>query len=227
MSVHLRRQIESLKQMIVSFARDGEAVVAQAIDAVERRDVALARKIIENDDVIDRREVDIEEECLHTLACYQPVAADLRYVIVVLKMNNDLERMADLASSLAEQAIFLADYPPVELASYLDGMADHVQMMLRRSLDALLHVDIQTAEEVCADDDRVDHIHVRMYELVETAMRRDPERIPQLIRMVSISRYLERIADLATNIAEDVIYLARGEISRHAAAQQAARKEPV
>lgn len=221
MSVHLQRQIEKVKSMIIALGGDVERAVQRACNAVDTRDAALARRVIEQDERIDHMEVDIEEECLHTLAVYQPVAMDLRYVVAVLKMNNDMERIADCAVNLAQQALFMAAEPPFDKDAYIGGMQELVQQMLREALDALLHVDTDKAEKVRTADDKVDAIHRRMYEQVETAMRENPDRIPQLIHVMNVSRQLERIADLATNIAEDVIYMARGQILRH---QHATRK---
>lgn len=215
MSLHLERQLKKLNRMISALVGDVAKSVQQAIDAAERRDVALARTIIDHDAVINQAEIDIEEECLHTLACYQPVATDLRYIISVLKMNNDLERMGDHAATIAELATFLANEPPANLIAFIDGMAEQVLDMLRTALHCVLESDVQKAASIRAADDRVDTIHRRMYEQVETAMREAPEMIPQLIHIMNISRQLERIADLAVNIAEDVVYAVEGEILRH------------
>jgi phosphate transport system protein len=215
MSIHLQRQIEKVKSMIIALGGDVEQAVQRACAAVDTRDSALARRVIEQDERIDHMEVDIEEECLHTLAVYQPVAMDLRYVVAVLKMNNDLERIADCAVNLAQQALFMAAEPPFDKEPFIGGMQELVLQMLRESLEALLHVDVDKAERVRATDDKVDAIHRRMYEQVETAMREHPDQIPQLIHVMGVSRQFERIADLATNIAEDVIYMARGQILRH------------
>lgn len=216
MSVHLQRQIKKLKQAVVDLAEKVEESVTGAIDAVENRDSALAQRIIENDDVIDKMEVDLEEECLHTLALHTPVAFDLRYVVAVLKINNDLERIADMATNIAQNAIFLAEEPPIRPAPFnLKTMADRVESMLSRALRAMLDCDPITADAVRNGDDEVDAMHRSMYEQVEAAMRDNPHQIPQLSRYMGISRQLERIADLAVNISEDVLYTARGEIFRH------------
>ena len=216
MTVHLQRQIDKLKQVILSLGSQVETAVTHAIRAVENRDPGLARTVIEQDNEIDQVELDVEEECLHTLALHQPVAFDLRYVVAVLKINNDLERIGDLAVNIAEQAVFLSRESPVAAMPYdLPRMARHVRSMLKGSLDALVEVDAARAEGVREEDDKVDEIHREMYERVEAAVRADPGQAPQLIHLMNISRQLERIADLTVNVAEDVIYMARGEVLRH------------
>lgn len=216
MSVHLQRQIDKLKRQITTMGTKVEQALLRAMVVIERRDAGLADEVIKADHLIDQMEIDIEEECLQTLALYQPVASDLRYVVSVLKINNDLERIADMAENIAEQGRFLAAEPPVVPMPYdLTGMAERVRRMLGRALEAMLNSDSAIAETVRASDDEVDAIHRHMYEQVEAAMRDRPEQIPSLIHLINISRQLERIADLATNIAEDVIYTARGQILRH------------
>jgi len=215
MSAHFERQLRKLNQMVAAQAADVAGCVQQAIDAVEKRDTKLAWRVVEHDHVINQVELDIEEECLHTLACYQPVALDLRYVISVLKMNNDLERIADHAVKIAELATFMANEPPADLLVFIDGMTEQVQHMLATVLDALLESDVNKARGVRAADDRVDTAHRRMYEQVETAMREEPDLIPQLVHVMNVSRQLERIADLTVSIAEDVVYAIEGEMLRH------------
>lgn len=216
MPVHLQRQIDQLKTMVLTLGGRVEHAVQKAIHAVQQRDPDLAREVIKGDTSIDMSEVQIEEECLHTLALDQPVAFDLRYVIAVLKINNELERIADLAVNIAEQAVALADEPRLESTPYdLEGMTRRVRGMLKESLDALVQVDPTLAEQVRGEDDEVDAIHSSMYRAVEQAIRTDVSRVEQLIHMLSVSRNLERMADHCVNIAEDVIYMAEGDIRRH------------
>jgi phosphate transport system protein len=216
MSHHQQRQIDKLKKMILSLGGLVEESVEGAIRAVENRDTDLAAQIIEGDAQIDLAEIDIEEECLHTLALYQPVAFDLRYVVSVLKINNELERIADLAVNIAEQACFLAMEPPLPAPPFdLLGEMRKVRSMLQRSLDALVEMDTELAEWVRRTDDEVDDVHRKMYVHVEQAIRREPDRVAVLINLLNVSRHLERIGDHAVNIAEDVIYMSRGHILRH------------
>ncbi|MCC7204137.1 MAG: phosphate signaling complex protein PhoU [Phycisphaeraceae bacterium] len=216
MSQHLQNQFDKLKRMILNLGAQVEDCVQGAVRAVEMRNEVLAQKIIEEDTLIDQAELDVEEECLHTLACYQPVAMDLRFVVSLLKINNDLERIADLAVNIAEQAQFLTAEPPMEGAPFhLPEMARQVQSMLQKCLDALVHRNAELAESVRQSDDGVDRMHRRMYEIVQEKVGVHPERVTTMMHFVSISRQLERIADHAVNIAEDVIYMINGQILRH------------
>ena len=220
MVIHQQRQFEKLKQLIRDLGRRTQEQFDAAMQAVEARDEDLAREVIAADEAINRMEIEIEEECLHTLALYQPVAFDLRYVVSVLKINNDLERIADQAVNIAEQARFLSTEPPVELVPYdMRGMAEHVKTMLGDALEALIQMDVDRADRVRAADEQVDAIHREMYANVERAIMAHPDQAPQLIHLMNISRQLERTADLTVNIAEDVLYTVRGDIIRHAADQ--------
>jgi len=215
MSIHMQRQMDKVKRMLFSLAGDAEHALVRAIQSVENFDVDIAREVIENDTHIDQGEIDVEEECLHALALEQPLAMDLRFVVAVLKMNNDIERIGDLAVNIAEQSIALSKEPPLDVFAFMPGMGEEVLKMLRSALDALLQLDVEQADNVRAMDDRVDEMHKRCFSRVEEAIRDQPDRCSQYIHVLSVSRNLERAADLATNIAEDVIYLVRGEIQRH------------
>jgi phosphate transport system protein len=215
MSVHLKREIDNLKQMLLQQCSRIEEHLWKAVKGVETRDEILARQVIDQDAEIDRKEVDIEEECLKMLALYQPVAIDLRYIITALKINNDLERIGDLAVNIAERAEFLAVHEPIEIPPDLETMAQNSQTMVRRSIDALINLDCQIAHQVCRSDDEVDSIHRQMYQHIQDRIRSRPEQLESLMHLLSVSRHLERIADHATNIAEDVIYLVEGHIIRH------------
>jgi len=216
MSLHLQRQINRLKDMILALGTLVEESVEAAIRAIETRDAGLAASVIERDNEIDQKEIDVEEECLHTLALHQPVAFDLRYVVAVLKINNDLERIADLAVNISEKVDFLIkNHAPSGIPFDLPDMAKKVRTMLKQSLDALVNLDPNIAEAVRRTDDDVDLIHRQMYQHVKQAIRKDPESVELLVNLLSVSRNLERIADHTVNIAEDVIYMARGDILRH------------
>ncbi len=216
MSIHLQRQFDRVKKHVLQLGAMAEESVERAIRAVHQRDVELADQVIADDRKVDLMEIDIEEECLHTLALHQPVAFDLRFVVAVLKINSDLERIADLAANVAEQAKFLADMAkPSQVPFDLTGMGRTVRTMLKKSLDALVNVDPNVALEAAAMDDRVDTIHREMYEAIEAAMRDNPHQLPQYIHLLNISRQLERMGDHCVNIAEDVLYMARGDITRH------------
>lgn len=215
MTRHLDREVEKLKKLILSLSAVVEESVQRAVDAFNRHDGALAERVIADDSAVDQAEVDIEEEGLKILALYQPVATDLRFVMAVLKINNDLERIGDEAVNIAERAAFLAQHERVEGFFDYSEMVAKTQAMLRHSLDALMTLDPILARAVGAADDEVDELNKRMYLQVQEAMRRNPDKIEQLIHYLSVSRHLERIADYATNIAEDIVYMIEGEIVRH------------
>ncbi len=218
MSAHkyrLEREVGKLKKGILGLSAMAENAVHLAVKSVNERDGQMARAIIDGDEEIDQAEVDLEEDCLKLLALYQPVAIDLRYIVAVLKINNDLERIGDLAVNIAERAVLLSKLPPCEIPFDFQGMAEKVKHMLRTSLDALMELDPNLASDVCRADDEVDAINRGMYLTVEKGMRENPDQIETLMLMLGISRLLERIADHTTNIAEDVIYMTTGQIVRH------------
>jgi phosphate transport system protein len=175
----------------------------------------MAQSVIESDVDVDSEEVEIEEECLKLLALYQPVAVDLRFIVAVLKINNDLERIGDLAVNIAQRSLTLASQQPIEIGFDLSGMAEKARGMLRKSLDSLVKMDTSLAREVCAEDEEVDEMNRRMYDLVKKQVVKAPDRVQCLLQLLLVSRNLERIADLSTNIAEDVIYMVDGVIVRH------------
>ena len=216
MSRHLHRQIDHLKNMILQLGAKVETAVQQAATAVLTRNPKQAEQIIQSDETIDQMEIDIEEECLHTLALYQPVAQDLRYVVAVLKINSDLERIGDQAANMAEQVQSLSEREPVVVDGVdLERMTGEVRSMLKHSLDALVREDVAIAQFVRDSDDVVDDIHRRNYDSAEQWLNDHPEHGKQVILLTGISRQLERIADHAVNIAEDVLYMAEGRIFRH------------
>jgi len=215
MTQHIHRQIDALKQKILHVGTLVEEAIANAISALINRDAALAQKVMANDDVIDRMEVEVEEECLKVLALYQPVAADLRFVVAVLKINNDLERMGDLARNIAKRVTYVAGAEPMDLPVDFRGMARQAQNMVKESLDALVNADANLARQVRTEDDEVDLSRQRIRQQLLAAIRRTPDRTEYLLKLNSVSKHLERLADMATNIAEDVIYMVEGEIVRH------------
>ena len=215
MTVQLKNEIEKLKKKLLALCAQVEQQLWQAVKSIKNRDDALARQVIEHDYRIDEDEVDVEEECLKILALHQPVAIDLRFIVTALKINNDLERIGDLSVNIAERSEFLSHQDPVDAPFDFDLMAEKTQKMLRKSIDALVNIDCTLAHEVCEMDDEVDAINKEMYELVKQSILKEPEHIESLIHLLSVSRHLERIGDHATNIAEDVIYMAEGRIIRH------------
>ena len=215
MSKHIRKEIATLKKEILALGAAVEEILYKAMKSLEERDKALAEQVMEEDSAIDLMEVEIEEDCLKVLALHQPVAIDLRLIIAILKINNDLERVGDLAVNIAERAAFLATKEKVETPVDFMKMSEISRDMLKKSLDALVTEDPVLAHKVCGMDDAVDAINREMYILMQNNIKNDPSKIESFIHLLSVSRHLERVADMATNIAEDVIYMIDGEIVRH------------
>ncbi len=215
MAKHLLRDLENLKQRILALGSLVEEATNKAITALEDRRPELAELVLTADDQIDQRELEIEEDCMKILALHQPVAADLRFIIAAMKVNNDLERMGDLAVNIAERAMYLTTHPPIEHALDFTQMAEQVREMVRDSLDSLVNHDPAQAREVLAKDDIVDESNRNMFSVLQELMHKNPDTIDRAINTLSASRHLERIADLATNIAEDVVFMAEGEVIRH------------
>ncbi|MFA4966181.1 MAG: phosphate signaling complex protein PhoU [Thermoleophilia bacterium] len=212
---HLQREIDRLKRKVLALGAVVEDNLRLAFHAIETRDVAEARRVIATDAIIDEQEVDVEEECLKILALYQPVASDLRFVAAVIKINSELERIGDLGSNIAERAIQLADEHPVPVPRGFALMADRTGAILEKALDALVRQDAVRARHVLADDDEVDALYKQLIEELKAIIRADPEHLDAIVLLFSTARYLERLADHATNIAEDVLYMVEGEIHRH------------
>ncbi len=212
---HMHREIEKLLDRILSVADIVQLRLKQSIAAVVERDRRAAEEIIRGDAEIDQLEVDIEEECLKVLALYQPVALDLRVVIAALKMNNDIERIGDLVSNIAERAVTIADSGVDEVPLNLVLIAEKVEKMLAGSIRALMTRDVEMAREVCKEDAEIDRLHAEGYGIISEKIAKFPTNVSVYLEALSISRYLERIADIATNLAEDVIYLVEGQIVRH------------
>lgn len=212
---HLHREIDYLKKMVLALGARIEETVYKAVRSLEENNRELAEEVIAGDAEVDQEEVDIEEECLKVLALYQPVASDLRMIVSILKINSDLERVGDLSVNIAERALFLSTQDRPNIPLDFTKMAEKTRGMLRASLDALVNRDSGAAHKVMGADDEVDEINREMYVLIQDAIREDPDRLESLIHLLSCSRHLERIADHATNIAEDVIYMIEGEIVRH------------
>ena len=215
MTKHIERQIESLKERILRLGTLVEEAISKSITALINRDTSLAQRVIANDAEIDAMEVEVEEECLKMLALYQPVAADLRFVVAVLKINNDLERMGDLARNIAKRVTQLEGGDPYDLPPEIRTMATQAQEMVRQCLDAVVKRDPTLARQVREEDDIVDEARQRIQRRVLQGIKDHPENVENLLRINSVSKHIERIADMATNIAEDVVYMVEGDIVRH------------
>lgn len=213
---HFHRELDKIKKMILSLGALVEKRVNQVKQAVEDRDVAIAKKIIQLDHEIDQMEVDIEEECLKIIALHQPVATDLRFLIAVIKINNDLERIGDQVVNIAQRVVSIAKRPTVAYNFDYSVMANKAEAMLRMSLDSLVNQDLDNAIRVLHLDDEVDAIKDEVYDLIKKAIAGGvTDDIGYMINLLLISRHIERLADHATNIAEEVVYMIEGEIVRH------------
>jgi phosphate transport system protein len=215
MTKHFIRELEKTKKMILTLGAMAEERLHLAIKAIRKKDASIAQKIIMSDYELDEMEVDIEEECLKILALYQPVAIDLRFLIAMIKINNDLERIGDEAVNIAQRVGIIAKRDQPQTTFDYSVMAEKTEKMLKMSLDALVNMDTDTAFKVSILDDEVDTIKDKVYDHVKNAIDSHIDRGGYLINLLLISRHLERIADHATNIAEEVIYMVEGEIIRH------------
>lgn len=215
MPLHLKREIDKLKVNILKLGALAEDSVRQATIAVKNRDKALAAQVVSDDIKLDRMEVEIEEDCLKILALHQPVAIDLRFIVAALKINSDLERIGDLASTIAEKVHLLADKLDDNIEPDYLAMAGKVQIMLQKALDSLVNLDTKTAREVCRLDDEIDRLNRELQGHIKDDLSKCAGCFDSCVAMLALPKTLERIADHATNIAEDVIYMIEGTIVRH------------
>jgi phosphate transport system protein len=212
---HFDEELSALKSKILTMGGLVEEQIAGALRALTERDPDLATRIIENDHRVNALDVEIDEECLRLLALHQPAAGDLRFVTTAMKISTELERMSDLAENIAERALELNEEP--QLKPYIDipRMANWTMRMVKESLDAFVNRDAVLARKVCADDDFVDELTEQLFRELLSFMLENPQTITRAIRLTFIGKYIERIADHATNVAELVVYLVEGKIIRH------------
>jgi len=215
MSQVFMTEVEKLKRRVLSLSAMVEERVMQTVRALQERDEEKARLVIESDGEIDAAEVEVEEEGLKILALHQPVAIDLRFITAVLKINNDLERIGDIASNVAKRTRKLCREPKVKVPAELIELGRHVRDMLHDALDALVNLDVDKAVEVCERDDCADDLARTVRTLGQGEAVVSVEFLPLYVDVILAARNFERIGDLATNIAEDIIYMVRGEIVRH------------
>ena len=215
MSIHLIRDLDHLHRMILTMCAKVEEMIHSAVDALHKPNYDRARQIMAADDEVDRMDVEIEEECLKLLALHQPVAIDLRRITTVLKIGAELERVADLGVSIAERASGIASCGEITVPDNLKDMSRQALDMLHRSIDAYVHLDVRTAREVCIQDESIDALNREIIDELTKLMQSQPNMVEAALHLFSASRQIERIADHATNIAEDVVYLVQGEIIRH------------
>ena len=215
MTKHLQRDLEGLERRMLFLAGEVEEAVRRSIRALLDRRVELAERVIDGDDDIDRHEVELEEECLKVLALHNPVASDLRFIVACLKIENDLERIADLAANIAERSVSLTAHSKLAVPPRIREMVEACARMLRQSIDAFVRGDADLARRICAEDDQVDRLNRLIIQELLDAMHREPACIDEAVELISVSKNVERIGDHATNIAEDVVYLVEGDIIRH------------
>ena len=215
MGKHLKSAIDNLMEMLMNLSGKVEQNVSMAFDALKNMNAEIAKKVINNDKEIDNEEIIIEEECLKILALHQPVASDLRYIIAALKINNEIERIGDLAQDISGHVLALIKVFPKKSIIDFNPMYNAALFMLKRSIDSMVNMDSEMALDVISKDDFVDNINREICLKISNYIKEDPINTDYYLQNIYISKRLERIADLATNIAEDTIYLVSGEIVRH------------
>ena len=215
MSLILQKEVDNLKKNILSLGGFVEEQVHYAVKSLIQMDKKMAEQVVLRDADVDQAEVEMEESCLKLLALYQPVATDLRFIIAVLKINSELERIGDLAVNIAKRTQLIDHHHKFNEVGMLSEMTDLVESMLKMSLDSLVNQEVSMAVRVCDTDDEVDQFNRELYRKVCQHMKEIPEKLDGFVHFLNISHQLERIADLTTNIAEDVLYMIQGKIVRH------------
>ncbi|MGC3966727.1 MAG: phosphate signaling complex protein PhoU [Pirellulales bacterium] len=207
--------LHDLKQQLLYLSSTVEDGVAKVVQALVQRDSRLAREVVAADVEIDALEVRIEEQCQRIIALHQPVAGDLRFIVATLKINNDLERMGDLAKKIGKNVIFLCGVTPTSESFDFHDIAEKARLMVKRAMDAFVNGDADLARQVMAEDDEVDQLKDQLYEELRNAIRSNPDELDALLKLYGITRNLERLGDMATHIAEEVVFIVEGDIVRH------------
>lgn len=213
--IRLEEETSRLKKMLFEMASSVEEMIAKSIKALEENNMILAEDVIKSDEKVNEMEIEIDNQCIRILALLHPEAEDLRTVTMIMKINNDLERIGDHAVNIAEMTLYLADKPPVKPLIDIPKMAKKAIEMLQESLDSFVNKDAELAIQVCRKDDEVDALEPQIVRELVTYMISDPQTIDRALTLILIARGLERVADLATNIAEDAYYMASGKILKH------------
>jgi phosphate transport system protein len=212
---HFHEELSRLKSRVLAMSDLAEKLLSTAVEALLERDAAKAETVIHADRELDAIEMEIDDACIHLLALQQPMARDLRLITMAMKIANDLERVGDHAVNISEGVKHLVEQPPLAQFPAIEEMASMASAMLSDALDAFVRSDAQNAREVCRRDDRVDSLHDSLFRILLTHMMEDPRRIGPSLSLLLVSRNLERVADLATNIAEDVVFLVEGRTIKH------------
>jgi phosphate transport system protein len=212
---HFHEELEALKQTLLAMGGLVEDQIRRAMRALLERDDALAQEVIDRDRQVNTYDVEVDEQCVELLALHQPAAGDLRFITTAMKIVTDLERIGDQAVNIAQRVLELNREPQLKPYIDLPRMADRAQRMVKESLDAFVAGDTALARQVCGEDAEVDALKEQIFRELLTFMMEDPRTVSRAIRVILISRFMERVADHATNIAEMVIYLVEGKMVRH------------
>lgn len=225
MERHFEHQLDELKRQLLHMSGLSERIIRKAIESLQRRDIALAEEVFADDREIDRLEIDVEERCIELLALQQPLAGDLRFITSALKISNDLERVGDHAVNIAGCSKRLSTLPPVPPLADLPQLAEGAIGMLREALDAFVRRDAEAARRLVRRDDEVDELNRHLFGELLARMVRTPAQIEASMTLVLVGRNLERIGDLATNVAEEVVFIAEARVIKHHAEEMAPRDE--
>ena len=215
MQRHFHEELEALKQTLLAMGGLVEDQIRRVMKALLERDDVMAQEVVERDRQVNTYDVEVDEQCVSLLALYQPAAGDLRFITTAMKIVTDLERIGDQAVNIAQRVLELNREPQLKPYIDLPRMAEQAQRMVKESLDAFVARDTELARRVRAEDDEVDALKEQIFRELLTFMMEDPRTIPRAIRLILISRFMERVADHATNIAEMVVYLVEGKMVRH------------
>jgi phosphate transport system protein len=225
MPAQKEQDLENIKEQILKMGSFVEDAIRKSITALVERDRDLAISVIDGDAIVNNYDVEIEELCIRFLALWQPTGSNLRFVTTAIKITTDIERIGDMAVDTCERAVELLDEPPLKPFIDIPRMAEAAQKMLKDSLDAFVAKDADLAMRVCESDDFVDNLNQQIFNELLLYMLKNPKNIARAVRLTYIAKYLERIADHATNIAEMVVYMVKGKVIRHMACE-AVRKTP-
>ena len=215
MARHFHEELEALKQILLAMGGLVEDQIRRVMRALLERDDVIAQEVIDRDRQVNAYDIEVDEQCVNLLALHQPAAGDLRFITTAMKIVTDLERIGDQAVNIAQRALELNREPQLKPYIDLPRMADRAQRMVKESLDAFVARDTALARQVCGEDAEVDALKEQIFRELLTYMMEDPRTVSRAIRVILISRFLERVADHATNIAEMVIYLVEGKMVRH------------
>jgi len=225
MERHFDEELKDLKQRLLQMASLAEESIARAMKALVERDSALAEEVVQSDEAINMLEIEVDELSLRLLALRQPIAKDLRFIASALKINSDLERIGDLSVNIAQRTLNLLKEPLLKPLIDLPRMAELAQKMVKDSLDAFVNQDAELARSVCERDDEVDQLNDQIFRELLTYMFQDAKNINRAVDLILVGRNLERVADHATNIAEDVVYMVKGKTIKHHIEEKIHRKD--